>query len=634
MLTNMRKSTNNPIIKFVLFGLLILAFGSWGITDYLQIQPTDDPAASVGDVDITTYDLYENYQRKLSRLQITQIEPEQARLLGLADQVLQSMIEQTVFDAESASLGLTTDDATLAAAIRSNPIFRNELGQFDRLRFEQILAANGLTESMFAADLREETTRAQLLDAVTAGLQAPTQFVDKLFAYYGEHRIAETFVVSIDTTTAVASPAESDLQAYYDENQGRFEAPEFRKVTYLAITPDTVVQSIEVNEDRVRAEYDDRQGEFTVTKRRRVLRILVDDEETATAVVQRLSAGEAFAAVAQDVSGQDEAAIDLGLVTRDQIPDPALAEAAFALEAESVSQPVQGLFGWYVVTTTETEPGSTRSFEEVRDQIRDELAREVAVNRVYELARDVEDLVSAGTGLEATADQLGLKTMTVDALSPGGDDEDGTPIPDLPSGRFLEVAFEQAQGEDGFLTETADDGFFVLRVDAVTAPRLKALEEVRDTVIESWEAEQRRKTAEERAQSLAQAIRDGDAIGTVAQQAGAEATLSEPFSRRDGGFGGPLPPGLVADLFATTRPGEIAVGEAPDGFVVAQLKEIQAATTASVEGLRDQVNDQLVAAIAGDLVEQFNRVLRDKHPVTVNSAMVDLVYDGLGAARR
>ena len=52
MLTNLRKSTNNPIVKFVLFGALILAFGSWGVADYLQIQPSDDPAASVGDVDI------------------------------------------------------------------------------------------------------------------------------------------------------------------------------------------------------------------------------------------------------------------------------------------------------------------------------------------------------------------------------------------------------------------------------------------------------------------------------------------------------------------------------------------------------------------------------------------------------
>ncbi len=633
MLTNMRKSTKNPIVKFVLFGALILAFGTWGVTDYLQIQPGDDPAASVGDVDISTYQLYDSYQRQLARLQIGQIEPEQARLLGLADQVLQSMIEQTVFDAETNSLGLTTDDETLAAAIRSNPAFRNELGQFDRLRFQQILSANGMNEGMFTADLREQTTRAQLLDTVTTGLQAPSEYVDRLFKYYGEQRVAETFTVTVDTTAAVAAPTESDLKAYYDENQDRFETPELREVTYLEITPDTVLSGIEIADDRLRSAYEDRRAQFTVAERRRVLRILVDDKETADAVIARVSAGEDFAEVAQDVSGEDEATIDLGLVSRDQIPDPALADAAFVLETEALSAPVQGMFGWYVVTATAVEAGSTQPFEEVRDQIRDDLAREQAIDRVYGLASEVEDLVSSGTSLEVTADQLDLKTATVAALGPSGEDADGTPIPDLPSGRFLEVAFEQVQGEDGFLTETEDDGFFVLRVDSVTPPRLKTLDEVRDIVLENWQAEQRRHAAEERAQALAQAIRDGGTIATVAQQAGAEVTISEPFSRRDGRLGGPLPPALISDLFAVELE-QVAVGEGTNGFVVAQLKEIRSAGSASGEDLRPQVDEQLAAAIADDLVVQFNRGLRDKHPVTVNSAMVDLVYDGLGSARR
>jgi len=632
MLTSLRKSTNNPIVKFVLFGALILAFGSWGVADYLNIQPTDDPAASVGDVDISTYQLYEDYQRQLARLQITQIEPEQARLLGLADQVLQSRIQQTVFDAETVSLGLTTDDATLAAAIRATPAFRNELGQFDRLRFEQILAINGLTEGMYTAQLREETTRAQLLDTVTIGLQAPAQYVERLFGYYGEQRVAETFTVEVDADAPIASPSETDLRTYYDANQERFEAPELRRITYLTITPDTVLPSIKIDDDLVRSEYDTRRAEFTVAERRQVQRILVDNQEAADTVNARLTSGEAFAEVAQEVSGEDEATFDLGLVTRDQIPDPALAEAAFALDAGAISAPVQGLFGWYVVTVSAVEPGSTQPFEEVRDRIHEELAREQAIDRVYVLARDVEDLVTSGTSLEVTADQLDLQTATVEALGPSGEDADGAPVPDLPSGRFLEVAFDQLQDEEGFLTETDDDGFFVLRVDQVTPPRLKPLDEVRDAVLEGWQAEQRRTAAEERAQSLAQAVRDGGAMATVAQEAGADATVSAPFTRRDGGFGGPLPPTLIGDLFAL-RPGEVAVGEAAGGFVVAQLKEIQPAGTASSDDLRIQVDEQLALALADDLVEQFNRGLREKHPVTVNRAMVDLVYDGLGARR-
>ena len=46
------------------------------------------------------------------------------------------------------------------------------------------------------------------------------------------------------------------------------------------------------------------------------------------------------------------------------------------------------------------------------------------------------------------------------------------------------------------------------------------------------------------------------------------------------------------------------------------------------------MDEELVRDIAQDLVEQFNQGLREKHPVSINSAMVDLVYDGVGGGRR
>lgn len=632
MLTNMRKSTSNPIVKFVLFGALILAFGSWGITDYLQISPTDDPAAQVGDVEISTYELYGDYQRQLSRMQITEIEPEQARLLRLADQVLQPIIDRTLFYAEAQSLGLTTADETLAEDIRNNPAFRNELGQFDRLRFEQVLAANGLNEGVYTAELRADLTRAQLLDSITGGVQAPQALTDRLFAYLGERRVAETFLVEVDADAAVGVPTDTDLQAYYDDNQAAFEAPELRAVTYLAITPQSVADQIDIAEDALRAAYEDQRALYSVPERRRVLRILLDDKEAADGAVARLRAGEDFLTVAMELSGEDESTIDLGTVARREIPDTVLADAAFTVAQDGVSDPVEGLFGWYVTTATAIEPGSTRPFEEVRDQIRTDLAQERAIDRVYELARDIEDIVTSGAGLESTAGQLELTTRSVPALSPSGEDADGAPVADLPSGRFLEIAFEQAVGEDGFLTETDDNGFFVLRVDSVTPPRLKGLDEVRADAIAGWQSEQRRSATERRAGELADKIRNGATLEAAAEEAGAEVTVSAPFTRQDGGLRAPLPAGLVSELF-TLRPGEVAVSAGPGGYIVAQLKDIQSASASAEEGLRNRLEDSLVQSISSDLVAQLNQGLREKHPVTVNPEMVDLVYDGMGIHR-
>lgn len=160
------------------------------------------------------------------------------------------------------------------------------------------------------------------------------------------------------------NPEVQRRQAYYDEKA-------LRDVQWVSLL------NAELTEDVLRERYDALFVHAEPDVEIRARHILVPAEADARAAFEAVADGEDFAEVARRMSkgptGPEGG--DLGYFGRDDMV-PAFAEAAFALEAGQVSEPVKTRFGWHVIKVEDRRTTPIPDFEEARDQVTIELAQE------------------------------------------------------------------------------------------------------------------------------------------------------------------------------------------------------------------------------------------------------------------
>ncbi|MBV8936703.1 MAG: peptidyl-prolyl cis-trans isomerase, partial [Alphaproteobacteria bacterium] len=613
------------IVK-ILFALLILTFGIWGIGDIFRNRGSDTVVATVGDHSIPAEELQTALRRALEQLSArfgSAIDLQQAKQLGLVDQTLAQLIDRSLIDQEVARLRLDISDDQIRNVITANPSFKGSDGRFDRSLFGAVLAANNLTEDQYVALLRRDIPRNDLLHAVTAGVATPQPAVDLLYRYRNEKRTADILTLPTAGVADVGQPSEDELKAFYDKHPDLFRAPEYRGFTLVSLDPSEIAKGIEIPEAKLKEEYDQRQDELQIPERRDVEQILAPSEEKAKEAVAALAAGKDWREVATTIAGQNADTIDLGLMRREEMPS-ALGEAAFELPLDKPSDPIKTALGWHILRVVKIEPPVTQTFDEAKPKLEADLARQEAVDRIYKVANKADDALAGGATLGDVAEKFGLKTTTVEAVDAGGHDPQNKPV-SLPvaASDVLKLAFGTNEGQTSRVTETPDGAIFALHIDKIMPSEVKPLDEVKEKAVAAWQADQRREIAAKQAEELAAAVTPETRLATVAAAKGLKATTSPPFTRHPENDSA-VPPVLVGKLFAA-KPGDVVTASDATGSYVAQLDEVQrpeeVSQTAAAGLSRELDNAQQV-----DLAEEFTRALRTRFPVEIHREALDQYF--------
>src|SRR5690349_3491428 len=126
MMQAIRTKAGSIVVK-ILFGLLIVSFGFWGIytrSDYFQGHSPDTVIATVGSQNIRAETLQQALQPALERLRAqlgTSIDAQQVKQLGILDTLLGQLIDRSLIEQQtrgSASKSPTTPSGARSMTTR------------------------------------------------------------------------------------------------------------------------------------------------------------------------------------------------------------------------------------------------------------------------------------------------------------------------------------------------------------------------------------------------------------------------------------------------------------------------------------------------------------------------------------
>ncbi|SER32373.1 peptidyl-prolyl cis-trans isomerase D [Faunimonas pinastri] len=617
MLDRLRQGASGWVAKGLL-AILMASFLFWGVSNQFRGYGSDT-LAKVGSETVTVPAFDRTLRNRMEQMGQQTGRPltqEQARMMGLPQQVLSQMVTQAALYGQARRMHIGISDDKLAQQIGSDPSFKGMDGQFDRTRFQLLLRNAGLRQVDYVQDMRENAVRRQLALGVAGGIQAPQPMVDALYRYQNEERTVSYVVVDGSAIEAVGEPDEKALADYFDKNKDQFQAPEYRKLGVLVLDPEKIAAAQTVTDADIAQAYQSRKDQFATPERRDIEQIGFKSAKDAQDAQAKLNAGTSFDDLAKSLNLSPDA-IDLGLKTKAEVIDSVVADAAFAAQQGAVLPVLDGKLGPSIIRVKQVEASRVTPQEAVAPQLRTEIANQRARDAVSGIYDKVQDELAAGTTLQETASKLKVEYRAVDGVDSDGKAPDGKPV-DLPAGpQVLSAAFQSEQGAENDPIRFGQGGFVFYSVLGITPARDRTLDEARARVVSAWKNHETENRIAAKANDLFGRLKDGTPLQTIATELGKSVSVAEHVKRN--GSAGDLGSNAVAQAFAGTQ-GSVADAEAdtPPNRILLQVDLITAPAFFAESGDAKMIQSRLDDMMQSDILQAYGSPFMQPGRVSIN----------------
>lgn len=592
--------------------MLILGLGGFGVTNL------SGGATTLGDVDgkdIAIRDYSRTLETELRAFEAqtgVKLPFQQAQALGVDRRALSSLVTLRALDAETERLGLSIGDKNLARQLVEIQAFQGSDGTFNQAAYNAALQNANLTQSEFEESLREDTARALVQGAISGGVEMPATFGQTLSAFALETRdFTFAQLGGQDLEAPITAPDAAALEAFYNDNIKDFTRPATKNITYAWLTPDMILDTVDVDEALIAEQISARDSEFNTPERRLVERLAFADMDAAAKARADIEAGTTTFADLVEGRGLALSDVDLGDVSKSDLG--AAGDAVFATPAGAISAPTQSDSGPALFRVNGILPATTTDPETVRKTVRNDLAQGRARRMIEDKINAIDDLLAAGATLEDAVAESDLVLGTV-AFHEG--------VNDGISGyqTFREAAAQVTRKDFPEIASLSDGGIFALRLDDETDASPAPLAEITEEVSAAWIKDATGKAVAELAEAKRAEIENGVAFETLGL------TVNQELGQmRDAFIGGSRD--LITAVF-DMAPGDLKVITTGEGAIVLRLDAIHAAdmSTDEAKSLVAIFTNQANAALTQDLFAAYSQSLLNKAEININQAAVNAVH--------
>ncbi|MEQ1900491.1 MAG: SurA N-terminal domain-containing protein [Devosia sp.] len=601
MLNALRRFASTIVGK-IIGALLLVAMASFGVPAVLSTL-NENTVVTVGSETITVQEFQRAYQQRLSQLaQQLGFTPsaDQAMQLGVPGAVLRSLAADAAINQTAINMGLGVSQERLGKMLADDPSFASILGKFDPDTFRRVIRENGYTENEYYDLQSRAALRRQLAMGLLGGSPTSQAAIELVHRYQGDKRTVEYFTLDPAKLDPIAPPTDEELAAYLKDHQTQYRTFETRKVSLLQLTPDILAAQKTPTEDEVRAEYERTKDQLIKIETRQIQQVSLPTEAIAKWFEFQRDKGVSFAdALAQ--SGLQ--AVDIGFLTKAQVTDSKLADAAFGLAKVGDFTVIPGIGSKRVVAVTLIAPGGQVSYEDAKADIAKRMALDAAKAEYADIQDQIEELRAAFKPLKEIADRYKLTPVDVDLTAAGTALSALPALTDEDKTKVAKAVFDAVQGKLSATVSLGANNNVYFELNAIELARDQTLDEVREAVTKAITDERTKAALEAEAKAIVADLDSGTSFGIVANQHDTEATTSAPIGR--GGDSATVLTGDVATAIFLGGPN--SHGWTVDGngdYLLYHVKEIVPAEgdpdaqtkTLIEEATRDAIYSELQAA--------------------------------------
>ncbi|MGY8823255.1 MAG: peptidyl-prolyl cis-trans isomerase [Candidatus Latescibacterota bacterium] len=573
MMTTLREKTA-LVLWFVIFAFIGLIVVEWG-ADYggSGQQEVGDAVGVINGEKISLKDFQGALRQASSQTPREQREDQGA----LVRQVWDAYLQEVLLRQEIERLGVQVTDKEVAyytrtqppAAVQAIESFQTE-GQFDMAKYTQFIGDPANLQDpnnrgfvmQIEYMLRQQLLNFKLQRLLMSGVQVTPAEVRQLFSESNEKSSIE-FVFAPGSAVAddQVEVTDADLAAYYQEHKADYEHPEQVRLSYAYFSKaPSAEDSIAIGEEIIR-------------------------------LGQEIEAGADFAELAEVVSDDQVSAAQggaLGTFGRDRMVKP-FSDAAFALEAGQVSEPVQTRFGWHLIKVDDKEEVDG----EEKVTASHILLRYAASRRTEDTLRSWADefqAKAAATGFESALVASGLQSIDAGYLQKN----QAISALDQSTAWLVNWGFGQEAGAVSRVAEN-DNGLWIAVVTAKRPDGYTPLEEIRPRVEREVRAEKKAAMVASKLQEVRTQVAAGTGLGDAASAAGFEVSQPGAFTRGESVQGIGRGNAVVAAAFRLPAGQLSDVITLRQGAYLLRVLEKVAPDEEQFTAGRDQLQQQLVA---------------------------------------
>lgn len=608
MITKLRQAQDSWIAKLI-FALTALSFMSlFGISGYLNRAAANPAVIRVNNnkISLAEFNMQLEEQIRMARkLFGDNIEITDEMRNSMASELVQKDLSELILKEVAAQKHIYIGNDLIRSIIMSQPQFREEDGRFNPARFKNFLSASNFTEQRYVESLRNDLIKSFLINTPVSGIKPSKTLVDLTAKAEGQRKIFKYIEVDPQKVKIDRKITDDEIEQYYSDFATDLIEPEIRDISVLELTFDDIAKRAEISEDDIKEFYNNNIERFEKPETREVLQMLFADQETAEKASKALTDGTDFYAAAQKFAEQSKEDTELGYVSKDMLIAE-IADDVFASTKGAVVGPVESELGWHIMKIKNIKPGSKMDANLARAQIVEAIGTEEAYENAYEITKEIDDKLGAGSSLEEVAKELGVTLKTIKGLT------------DTSDSPYTEVAFSYNQDEISQAEEN-DNGFIFVRIDNIVDSHPQDIAAATPKIKQLWEESERSAIAQEIVNDVMNDLENGDKINEVAGRYHLKVDTTEALTRSQS-FAG-LKQSQMVELFNDDSTGKQFT---VDGKTVIAVTDRDAAPREMTEQDMDVINRRLNLDISQQAASQLINSYGDKYDVRIKYRQLGL----------